>query len=346
MKKTILIFLISCTVSTLFAQKDSEDAFLVKSLAGETVKEVDVETSGGNISVESAATDKLRVEVFVWPSNGNKKSLSKEVIQKRLDEMYELKVEVVGNKLTAFAKPIKKIRDWKNALSISFRVFVTKNVATHLTTSGGNIDLVALSGNHRITTSGGNLSIENVTGKLRGTTSGGNIEVKDSNEDIDLTTSGGNIEADHCTGTIRLVTSGGSIRLTNLDGNVDAVTSGGDVRANDIKGDLEANTSGGNIDLSALACNLSTATSGGNIRVAIITPGKFIRVRNSGGKIDLELPAGKGYDLDLSADKIKTDNLTSFNGKAGDDAIEGKLNGGGTQVTADASSGKITLTFK
>jgi DUF4097 and DUF4098 domain-containing protein YvlB len=348
MKKTILIFLISCIAGTLIAQNDTkQDPFLIKSLAGESVKQVEVETSGGNISVESVAADQSRVEVFIWPSGRNRgASVSKEDIQKRLDELYDLKIAVAGNKLTAIAKPKSRNMNWKNGLSISFKVFVTKNVSTNLTTSGGNIDLRALSGEQRITTSGGNLTIDNVKGKLRGTTSGGNIRVKDSDDNIDLTTSGGNIEANNCTGGIKLVTSGGSIMLANLDGNVDATTSGGDVRANEIKGDLEASTSGGNIDLLALSCNVSTATSGGNIKVAIKVPGKFIKIKNSGGKIDLELPAGKGYDLDLSADKIKTNNLANFSGKMEDDELDGKLNGGGTQVTVKASSGRLNLTFK
>ncbi|MEP7106782.1 MAG: hypothetical protein ABI760_02345 [Ferruginibacter sp.] len=348
MKKTFLILLISCTVSTLLAQDGSkQDAFLIKSLAGEMVKRVEVETSGGNITVESVSADQARIEVFIWASGRNKgASVSKEEIQKRLDDLYDLKIAVTDNKLTAIAKPKNKMRNWKNALSISFKVFITKNISTHLTTSGGNIDLRALSGEQKITTSGGNLVISGVKGKLKGITSGGNIQVKDSDDDIDLTTSGGNIEANNCTGGIKLVTSGGSIMLVNLDGNVNATTSGGDVRADNIKGDLDTHTSGGNIDLSGLACNLATATSGGNIKVAIKEPGKFVKIKNSGGKIEIQLPAGKGYDLDLSADKIKTDNLANFNGKAADDEVDGKLNGGGTQVTANAGGGKIILTFK
>ena len=118
------------------------------------------------------------------------------------------------------------------------------------------------------------------------------------------------------------------------------------MRANSIKGDLGASTSGGNIDLSALACNLSTATSGGNIKVDIAQPGKFIMIKNSGGKIDLQLPGNSGYDLDLSGEKIKTDNLKNFTGKLTDDELNGKINGGGTQVTVNASSGKVSLTMK
>ncbi len=347
MKKTILALLISCAVGSVLAQNDDRQTpYLTKSLPGESVKQVDVETSGGNISVESVAAGQTRVEVFIWGNNGRKNALSKDEIQRRLDEYYDLKIDVSGDKLTASAKPKKNNMNWKEGLSISFKVFATKNVSTHLTTSGGNINLQAVQGTHKITTSGGNLTIDDVKGKLRGTTSGGNIHVKEANDDIDLTTSGGNIDAENCTGSIRLVTSGGSLHLENLDGNVEATTSGGNVHANVVKGDLEANTSGGNIDLKGLACNLATATSGGDIRVAVTTPGKFIKVKNSGGKIELELPAGKGYDLDVSGDKVKADNLGNFNGKVTDDEIDGKANGGGTQVTANASSGRVLLTFK
>ncbi len=347
MKKILLIFLVSFLGSTLMAQQDKEsEPFLTKSLAGQAVKNVEVETSGGNISVESVAAGQARIEVFAWPSTRKNGTVIKEEIQKTIDEFYDLKIDISDNRVTAIAKPKSKNWSRKNSLSISFKVFVSANVSTHLTTSGGNIDIRELSGDQKITTSGGNLTIDRVKGKLKGTTSGGNIQVKDSDDNIDLTTSGGNIEANNCTGEIKLVTSGGSIMLANLDGNVDATTSGGDVQATTISGELQAHTSGGNIDLTGLACNLETATSGGNIKVAIKEPGKFIKIKNSAGKIELQLPAGKGYNLDLSADKIKTDNLVNFNGKVADDEVDGKLNGGGTQVTAKASGGKIILTLK
>ncbi len=345
MKKISLILLVSIIGNTIMAQE--KPAFLTKSLSAETVKLVEVETSGGNISVESVPAGDARVEVFIWPSGKNKNAtVSKDDIQKRLDELYDLKISVADNKLTAIAKPKTKNQYWKNGLSISFKVFVTENVATRLTTSGGNIDLRSITGEQKITTSGGNLTIDRVKGKLKGATSGGNIHVKNSDDEINLTTSGGNIEANNCRGQIKLITSGGSIMLVSMDGKVDAVTSGGDVRANSIKGDLETSTSGGNIDLTALACNLSTATSGGNIKVDIVQPGKFVKIKNSGGKIDLRLPAYSGYDLDLSGEKINTDNLKNFSGKVADDEITGKLNGGGTQVTVNAGGGKVSLTMK
>ena len=250
MKKVFLILMISCTASTLFAQYNSKEPFITKSLASDAIKDVEVETSGGNISVQSVDAGQARVEVYIWPGNKNSNaSVSKEAIQKTLDEYYDLKLDASSNKLTAIVK--SKSRNWnsKNSLSISFKVFVTRNVSTHLSTSGGNIDITTISGEQKITTSGGNLTINNVKGKIKGTTSGGNIQVKDSDNDIDLTTSGGNVEANNCTGSIKLTTSGGNVELVSLNGTIDASTSGGNVEANAIRGDLAAHTSGGNVEL-------------------------------------------------------------------------------------------------
>src|SRR5207342_3746829 len=119
MKKTILILLASFTASALLAQ-NKETPFQVKSLTGESVKEVEVQTSGGNISLEGAGAEKARVEVFIWANNNKGSNISKEEIQKRLDEYYDLNIGVAGNKLSAIAKPKSKMKDWKNGLSISF----------------------------------------------------------------------------------------------------------------------------------------------------------------------------------------------------------------------------------
>ena len=347
MKQGLLILLMCCLGGNLFAQDEKHAAFLVKPLNGQNVKEVEATTSGGNISVESVAADQERIEVFIWPSNRNKNaSFSKEEIQQKLDELYELKIEVSSGQLIAYAKPKHNNMNWKNGLSISFKIFVNKNIVTHLTTSGGNINLASLTGDQKVTTSGGNIIIDNVKGKLKGVSSGGNIDLKNSADDIDLSTSGGNIDADNSTGTIKLSTSGGNVKLANLDGNIDATTSGGDVRGNEIKGDLDAHTSGGNVDLAGLSCNVSAGTSGGDVRVAIKEPGKFIRLKNSGGKIDLQLPAGKGYNLDISGDKVKTEGLANFSGKASEKELRGTLNGGGTEVKANAGGSKINVTFK
>jgi len=346
MKKLLSLLVLAGMLATVQAQKQDESPFMTKSFSNASIKNVKAQTSGGNISVSSVPASEAKVEVYVWPSDGRNKSISKDEIQKRLDEDYDLTVAVSGGTLTVIAKSKKRNLDWKKALSVSFRVFVPRNISTDLTTSGGNVTLTDLAGTQEFTTSGGNLNIDKIKGKINGTTSGGNINVSNSDNDIELTTSGGNVTADKCTGKIKLVTSGGSVKMSNLNGNIDAATSGGNVVANDIRGELEAHTSGGNVNMRDLYCSIEASTSGGQINVSVKELGKYVRLENSGGNIELELPANKGLDLKLSGDKIKTDLLGNFKGKIEEDEINGTVNGGGTPVTVSASSGRISLKWK
>jgi hypothetical protein len=263
-----------------------------------------------------------------------------------LDEYYDLTVTASGNKLTAIAKLKNRITDWKRALNISFVIFVPENVSTDLSTSGGSISLLNLSGTENFRTSGGSLTVKKLSGKIIGETSGGSIEVSDSKDDIDLGTSGGSVTATNCMGKIRLGTSGGSVTLHDLNGDIKATTSGGSINGKNIIGELSAHTSGGSVGLHELSCSIDASTSGGSINVDIKEVGKYVRLNNSGGHIDLEIPKGKGYDLKLYADKINTESLSNFSGTTKETRIEGTLNGGGIPVTVDAGGGKINLSFR
>ena len=342
MRKFATLILLILSWAAVRAQvKGSEDAFITKSLTGESIQSIFSRTSGGDISVSGVEVRDARIEVYVRPSNGLG-SLSKAEIQRKLDEDYDLTVSVENNKLTAVARPKERNMNWKRALSISFKVFVPRNVSADLSTSGGGISLTNLSGTLDFSTSGGPLKLDHLSGKIHGRTSGGGITVKNTSDDIDLATSGGGIQADNCKGSIKLSTSGGPIDLGSLDGNIEASTSGGAVRADKISGELVARTSGGSVTLRDLTCSVEAHTSGGSMDVAITELGKYVKVSNSGGNIHLELPGGKGMDLALRGGKVRVESLTNFSGQQDDHKVTGKVNGGGVPIDA-STSGSISL---
>lgn len=346
MKKYFLLSLLGMLQLTIKAQeKWDKEPFMTKSLRNESIKDAQVETSGGSISVGGVAPGEARVEVYVSPNN-NRNNLSKAEIQQRLNDLYDLSISVNNSKLVARARSKESIRDWKKALNISFKVFVPKNVSTDLTTSGGSISLTNVSGNEDFSTSGGSLRVDNVSGKVNGRTSGGSISLVNSKDDIELSTSGGSIEAKSCDGRLRLSTSGGSLDLNDLRGEVRATTSGGSIHGNNIGGELMAHTSGGSVHLADLSCSLETSTSGGNIDVSIKELGKYVKISNSAGDVDLTLPKNKGLDLDLSGRIADNVHLENFDGKIKEEQVNGKLNGGGVLVRVDAGSGKIHLALK
>jgi hypothetical protein len=346
MKKNLFLLSMIALATFARAQNDQETPYLTKSFANQAISSVESRSSGGSISVTGSHSADARVEMFVHPNNGRSNELSKEEIQKRLSEDYDITIALSGNKLTAIAKPKNETMDWHHSLSIGFKIFVPQKVSTNLATSGGSIHLTDLAGNQEFRTSGGSLHLNQVIGKIVGSTSGGSIHVLDSKDDIDLSTSGGSIEASNCSGNIKLNTSGGSLKLSGLNGTVRATTSGGGVHGSDITGELVTHTSGGNITLTGLSCSLETSTSGGNINVEIKQLGKYVKIRNSGGHVDLQVPAGKGLDLKLSGGKIQTEALKNFSGSSSENELNGSVNGGGIPVSVDAGGGRISLTFR
>lgn len=345
MKKYLLSLAILCGVYAAKAQDDKEAPYMTKPLAGQGINAVEVETSGGGITVKGGADGDARVEVYIH-GNNIIRSLSKEEIQSLLSEYYELSIDVNNHKVTAKAKNKRNIRDWHKSLSIGFVVYVPENVSTDLSTSGGGIHLSNLHGNQEFTTSGGGLHLDHLSGKVNGTTSGGGIHLSDSKDEITLTTSGGGIEATNCSGNIKLETSGGGLHLRNLSGVIRAITSGGGAEGDDIAGELSVHTSGSGIHLHNLTCSLDASTSGASIDAEFASLGKYVKINNGGGNINLSLPADKGVDLTLDANKIKVNRLYNFMGSQEDGHMKGTLNGGGIPVTLDAGGGRISLTMK
>src|SRR5215213_6713655 len=167
MKKYLMLLASSLWLAVSLYAQTEKTPYQTKSLSGESIKNVLVQTSGGSISVSGVAASEARIEVYITPNN-NKDDLSKDEIQQRLNERYNLDINVSGGKLSAIAKPKEKNMDWRKALSISFKVFVPQNVSTDLNTSGGSISLKNLSGDQEFSTSGGSLDIEKLTGKIYG----------------------------------------------------------------------------------------------------------------------------------------------------------------------------------
>lgn len=338
MKNYLLLLFVAFQSYAVLAQ-DKQEPYTTKSLSGSSIKEVFVNTSGGSISVSGASGEAPRVEVYVRGNNGNGE-LSKDEIKKRL-EKYELNITVNGSEVHATAKS-KSSFNWGNSLSIAFKVYVPKQVATHLNTSGGSIKLDNLSGKQDFETSGGSLHIDQVTGAIHGRTSGGSIHVSNSGQDINLETSGGSINASNCQGNIKLGTSGGSLRLEGLKGTINATTSGGSIHGNNISGELITGTSGGSIGLTELSCALNASTSAGSFHAEFKSVGKYVKIDVNSGSLDLQLPSKQGVDLDIRGNKVSADLAANFNGTKEKEKIQGKLNGGGALVEV-RGNGRVSL---
>jgi DUF4097 and DUF4098 domain-containing protein YvlB len=344
MKTYLMLFIVACQSVVALAQDDNDRTpYLTKSLANDAISSVFVSTSAGGIMVSGRSGEAPRVEVYI--RGNNNRDLSKEEIKKLLDEDYDMNISVNGHELSATVKNKHNFSNWRQQISISFKIYVPEHVSTDLKTSGGGISLDNLKGNETFTTSGGGLQIDKLSGTIHGHTSGGGINVSNSNEDIDLVTSGGGIVAKNCDGKIRLITSGGGLILDDLKGTITSHTSGGGIEGSNIEGELITGTSGGGIDLKHMNCSLEATTSGGSLYTQMTHMGKYLKLHASAGNIDLELPSKQGLDLDLRGESINQHQFSGFKGDFDKHHVNGTINGGGIPVEASASSGDINVKF-
>jgi len=316
----------------------------VKFLKDQHFGKINAETSHGDIAVSVVPASDTRIEVFVR-SNNNNEQLSKAEIQKLLDENYTLDISVSGDQLTAVARQ-KTNFNWKRSLSISYKIYATKSTNTRLITSHGNIDLSGMEGTQDVSTSHGNINIEDATGKLTGQTSHGDISISGSKDNIDFRTSHGNIDVRNAEGTLKLVTSNGDIQSRKIKGQIRMSTSHGNIGGNTIEGDLSASTSHGNVNVEGLSGSIEASTDHGNIDVVMEKVSGSITIDNSNGDISLQLPKGKGLNVDLEGKKINIDPLENFSGSKEENSMKGTLGGGGALVKAKTNRGNVSLSFR
>ena len=290
-----------------------------------SVQNLKVLTSGGSIDVSGDATQEAVIEMYVKPNNN--RNLSKNEIQEILDRDYEIRIEQTGGTLEAYAKQRNNL-NWRNRLSISFKVRTGNRVATDLLTSGGHIRIANLSGRQNFKTSGGSLEVENLDGNITGRTSGGSIQAYNSK------------------GTINLSTSGGPIRMEGLAGDIDVSTSGGSIKGHSLRGSVLAKTSGGSVDLDNLIGSVSASSSGGSLTAVLNELQGDVRLSTSGGNINLTLPQNVGANLDFKGSSVNLDGVANFQGSNNKGKLNGSINGGGANVQASTSGGNINLTVR
>lgn len=293
-------------VSTATASERSyDDPYRIEEFSVSGPGNLEVQTSGGHITVNASESNKVRVEMYVR-KNGRELSPS----DTDLDD-FDINISQSGNSITAYAKRDNN-RGWKfwnnNNISISFVVYTPRDMSTDLKTSGGHIETDGLKGNQKLSTSGGHLELTNLMGTVEARTSGGHIDIRDFEGEMSARTSGGHINVENAEGSIKLRTSGGHIDLERISGTVEA------------------------------------STSGGGINADIASIGQFIDLRTSGGNVSVRVPDGIGLDLDLKGSRVRTE-LKNFSGKVERDEVEGTINGGGPKLSARTSGGSVRIYY-
>ena len=286
-------------------QTQSHKPYEVKEFSIHTPGKLNVQTSGGYITVKGSTGNKVRVEMYVTK---NGKALMPS--DTKLNH-FNINIGQDGNKISAIAKR-KAGSGWKfwnrNNISISFVVYTPRKMDADLHTSGGSIEATNLSGNQQIATSGGYLKLDSLKG------------------------------------TVKAETSGGSIHIRKVSGKLNAQTSGGSISAQNSKGELKVHTSGGSINLKDIAGSVDASTSGGSVIATLNDIRHATRLRTSGGNIEVTVPQNAGLKLDLHGNAVHTQ-LKNFSGTVKRNNVDGTINGGGPLLSARTSGGSVHISY-
>jgi hypothetical protein len=264
--------------------QDGKAPYAVKTYPSSAITKVEASTSVGAITVTGDASGNASVEIYIQGNNGG--NLSKDEIAQRLNN-YILETGVNGNTLYARAKTKADFDDSKNSLSISFKIHVSQNVGTDLSTSVGAIALDKLNGNQNFKTNIGAMTVNSVSGNITGETNIGAIEANDCKGTIGLTASIGAIKLEQLSGTIKAYTSNGSIdaKLKKIDASARLETSTGGIRLElpqsqalsfDVKGDR--------VDIGA-ANNIQVDSGTGYAKGTINGGGALVEASTSAGNV-------------------------------------------------------------
>jgi len=272
---TTLIFGVLLFTNSVFAQKDVEKSFSVKS-----DDNLNLSTSMSNIIVDTWNKNEVNV-------------IAKNILE---SEMNLLSMNKSGNS-------VEVVFEGDDSDNVEFEVMIPTELNLDLVTGGGNIDLKSdLTGKINVSTAGGNISTKNINGKADISTAGGNIKMGDVNSNADISTAGGDIKVGSINGMADISTAGGNIKVSSVNNSADISTAGGNISIGSIDGNADVSTAGGNISVDIVSGSAEISTAGGNINldgatgiVEANTGAGNIKLKNINGSVEANTGAGNIY---------------------------------------------------
>lgn len=171
----------------------------------------------------------------------------------------------------------------------------------------------------------------------------GNVQVASLDGDLAVSVGSGNVRVEDIDGRrVRLSTGSGNVQAGALVGDVEVRTGSGNVRVERVVGPLEAGTGSGNVAIGSVDGRASVDTGSGNVEMTLASAAP-LEVDTGSGTVTLLLPRSAGFDIDLDGGSVQIDDAFGFQGRRERREAEGRIGGGGPELTVDTGSGDIRL---
>lgn len=269
-----------------------------------------IDTYRGAISVTTADTPVIRVEIHLLPGAKDRKEADR--ILTSFD--YDLKQD--GNQVTIVARNPKETRVrflWEESqrINVGYYLLVPKSCAVDLKTADGGVTVGDLEASATVRAHKGVIYLKHIDG---------DIDAETQEADIVISRGGANAKIADKQGNIRSGSILGKLDVTDLNGDIDIQRALGEVKAYDNAGDISIGLGpkvGGDVKVD---------TNGGTITVRL-DPKSVCTLHGSSGwghvrtKIPIQVTLGG-------------------NGKS---VLQGDFNGGGPVLTLHASGGHVEI---
>ncbi len=319
---------------------------VIKKIPLEQLNEIAVKTAWGNIEVLGGEYQEIVVEVYVY-RKGLQWLFGSSLVKKVEFDQLGFKIYKADNKLIIANDAADEhwIMAFFNGFEVSFRVFVPYGFSTYVQNRIGDVQLQNLKGKQLIRCTMGKISLLGLAGEVRTLVKnfGGGLYVDQCDGKVNLNTAGGNISVKNSKGDQEYTTDGGNIEIENFDGKINTKTKGGNVQANLVRGDFKTLSWGGNIKLYGLQGNVAATTKGGNIYAEIDELSSYVWLDSSGGNIRAYLPENAAFQLNAKGSKLQIADEFSLSGKIYGNRADGKVNGGGADVSLRTMGGKVKI---
>jgi hypothetical protein len=176
-----------------------------------------------------------------------------------------------------------------------------------------------------------------------------NVEVhmpKDA--DLEVTSGDGGVEVDAINGSLNVHTGDGHITVQGARGDMHLRAGDGHIEGRGLDGTLEATTGDGHINVTGRFDSLNLRSGDGSVTARALAGSKVQpswTIHTGDGSVDLEIPGELQANLEASTHDghISMGIQVTVDGSFSSSRVQGKINGGGGQVSIHTGDGSIHL---
>jgi DUF4097 and DUF4098 domain-containing protein YvlB len=166
--------------------------------------------------------------------------------------------------------------------------------------------------------------------------------------DLEVTSGDGGVEVDALNGSLNVHTGDGHITVQGARGDMHLRAGDGHIEGRNLDGTLEATTGDGHINVTGRFDSLNLRSGDGSVTARALTGSKVQpswTIHTGDGSVDLEIPGELQANLEASTHDghISLGIPVMVEGSFSSSRVQGKMNGGGGQVSIHTGDGSIHL---